>query len=1192
MCKKRHSAIKVRIISGLFALSAFNYGTAQAAATVSAPTTTAVSAAFSIDTTATDFYIFGDNVQKSGGTVFGDVTGTSEVATNSLYSVAWSGGAPTASSTGSTKYDVCALGSSYSPKATSCSFALKMPSSTATLDVWLRPNGNTGTLTYDVTVGGVKNSYSDASGIKRLTYSITNATVGETITFQVHNVVGSNGWHNIGFQAAQLKTPKTDQTISFSPALTGTVGQTANLTATASSGLATTLASSPSTVCKVTGNSVAFAAVGDCKVTANQAGDATYNAATEVSANIVVSNAPKTNQTITFSSLAAKVFGDADFNVSATATSNLPVTLSATGSCSLTSSMVKITGAGDCSIKASQAGDTTYNAATDVTQTFAISKANQIITFTPALTGTASQTTTLSATGGLSNSAIVFASSTPTICTVTGNSVAFVAVGTCTVTANQAGNANYNAATQVSANIVVSNAPKTDQTISFSPALTGTVGTNATLSATATSGLTAITFASSPSTVCTISGNSVSFVNAGNCIVTANQVGNDKFNAAKEVSANIVVSNAPKTDQTISFSPALTGMIGTTVDLSATATSGLTAITFASSPSTVCTMSGNVVSFVSAGNCIVTANQVGNDKFNAAKEVSATIVVSATEIVKKDQVVTFTSELTALAGETAILSATVDSGLTPISFSSYPVEICEIAGENVTYKAEGTCSVVAKQAGNEQFNPVEQKVEISVMSKGVFSLNFADAKDNPVFQAVEGEYLKIGLTFKANTTDVGKTAKFYLKATAGNTALMLTDKGFLPATDPLQTFTSVTLPAEQISLPLYTGVLPVGKYSVYAAYQTADSKEEATSVFTVKGKQTLTATNFPTSVIVGEKVALTLTGGASNNPIVLTSTTADICTVQDKTVTFIAEGYCELQATQDGNESLMNGIATGFISVKSAGVISLSVTDKDGEAIAEAMDVDTLNIGLTLKALTDDIGKTATFYLTAKKEGETKLMFANGKWVTVTNPLQAAASSVLPKDAIALPLYSGTLGAGKYTVYAKYQIGDKVVEATSVLNVVSKVYADAYAATKAAGYPETYATAYAATKAAGQSDHYATAYVTAIATGRTDRYATFYATARDGGRSVVYATAYATARNGGRSVVYATAYARQREAGKSEAYATAYATAEGAGKSEAYATAYATVKGAGKSESYATAYAQAIASGKSEIEARMAAQGK
>jgi len=824
MYRIRHNAIKVRIISGLFALSAFNYGTAQAAATVSAPTATAVSAAFSIDTTATDFYIFGDNVQKSGGTVFGDVTGTSEVATNSSYSVAWSGGAPTASSTGSMKYDVCALGSSYSPKATSCSFALKMPSSTATLDVWLRPNGNTGTLTYDVTVGGVKNSYSDASGIQRLTYSITNATVGETITFQVHNVVGSNGWHNIGFQAAQLKTPKTDQTISFSPALTGTVGQTATLSATASSGLATTIVSSTPTICTLSGTTLSFAAVGTCTVTANQAGNTAYNAATQISANIVVSNAPKTNQTISFNALAAKVFGDADFNVSATATSNLPVTLSATGSCSITNSTVKITAAGDCSIKASQVGDTTYNAATDVTQTFIISKANQIVTFTPALTGTAGQSTTLSATGGLSNSAIVFASSTPTICTVTGSSVAFAAVGTCTVTANQAGNANYNAATEVSANIVVSNAPKTDQTITFSPALTGTVGTNATLSATATSGLTAITFVSSPSTVCTISGNSVSFVSAGNCIVTANQVGNDKFNAAKEVSATIVVSAIPKTDQTISFSPILTGTIGTTVDLSATATSGLTAITFVSSPSTVCTISGNTVSFVSAGNCIVTANQVGNDKFNAAKQVSATIVVSAAEIIKQEQSLSLQlNPSTGIAGDVLTVNITKGESGNAVTLSSSTTDICSVQNTSVTLLKEGTCSVVAAQAGNTQY--LEASASGSVLVKtnqAIFSAKVLSNKDTSgqLTQVSQLDTVNVSLKVVPAPRDIGKNADLFLTVKMGTNWFILTPESWKAwDTTTLTPVKQATLNGT-IEVPIFSGQLPItGNLEFYAAYR-------------------------------------------------------------------------------------------------------------------------------------------------------------------------------------------------------------------------------------------------------------------------------------------------------------------------------------------------------------------------------------
>jgi len=300
---------------------------------------------------------------------------------------------------------------------------------------------------------------------------------------------------------------------------------------------------------------------------------------------------------------------------------------------------------------------------------------------------------------------------------VTGNSVAFVAVGTCTVTANQAGNANYNAATEVSANIVVSNAPKTDQTISFSPALTGTVGTNATLSATATSGLTAITFASSPATVCTISGNTVSFVSAGNCIVTANQVGNDKFNAAKEVSATIVVSATAKKDQAVYpdaiyqyFPTGLIGTVGQTVTLSERTTFGLP-VAFGSSPSTVCTVSGNVLSFVGAGNCIVTANQAGDANYNAAKEVSATIVVTANQTIN---FISPAAQVNPSYNPSLTLTATASSNLAVVFASSTPT-ICTVSGNVLSFVREdylryryGTCTITANQAGNEKFNAAKE----------------------------------------------------------------------------------------------------------------------------------------------------------------------------------------------------------------------------------------------------------------------------------------------------------------------------------------------------------------------------------------------------------------------------------------------------------------------------------------------------
>ena len=81
------------------------------------------------------------------------------------------------------------------------------------------------------------------------------------------------------------------------------------------------------------------------------------------------------NQTIAFGSLANKTFGAAPFTVSATASSGLPVSFAATGNCSVSGDLVSITGAGSCTITASQSGDTNYSAALDVSQTFSIAKA-------------------------------------------------------------------------------------------------------------------------------------------------------------------------------------------------------------------------------------------------------------------------------------------------------------------------------------------------------------------------------------------------------------------------------------------------------------------------------------------------------------------------------------------------------------------------------------------------------------------------------------------------------------------------------------------------------------------------------------------------------------------------------------------------------------------------------------------------
>jgi hypothetical protein len=189
-------------------------------------------------------------------------------------------------------------------------------------------------------------------------------------------------------------------------------------------------------------------------VTASQPGDVIYNPAFDIARTFSIT---KGNQAITFGALAAKTFGDADFVVSATSSSGLSVSLSASGNCTLNGTTLHITAAGSCTVNASQAGDANYNAAPDVSQTFAIAKASQTITFAALPNkrfGVPNFTVHATASSGL---AVSFAANGS--CRVSGTTVHLTSAGTCTLTASQPGNANYNAATSVARAFTVSRPP-------------------------------------------------------------------------------------------------------------------------------------------------------------------------------------------------------------------------------------------------------------------------------------------------------------------------------------------------------------------------------------------------------------------------------------------------------------------------------------------------------------------------------------------------------------------------------------------------------------------------------------------------------------------------------------------------------------------------------------------------------------
>src|SRR5262249_27657123 len=90
-----------------------------------------------------------------------------------------------------------------------------------------------------------------------------------------------------------------------------------------------------------------------------------------VSLNDAFTIVAKNQQTIVFAVLANKTYGDSPFALLATGGgSTQPVVYAASGTCTISGNIVTITGAGTCTVTASQAGDANYNPAPTLTQTF------------------------------------------------------------------------------------------------------------------------------------------------------------------------------------------------------------------------------------------------------------------------------------------------------------------------------------------------------------------------------------------------------------------------------------------------------------------------------------------------------------------------------------------------------------------------------------------------------------------------------------------------------------------------------------------------------------------------------------------------------------------------------------------------------------------------------------------------------
>ncbi|MEZ5537813.1 MAG: hypothetical protein R3F02_19595 [Thiolinea sp.] len=99
--------------------------------------------------------------------------------------------------------------------------------------------------------------------------------------------------------------------------------------------------------------------------------------------------------------------------------------------------------------------------------------------------------------------------------------------------------------------------------------------------------------------MCTISGNTVTLLAAGTCTLTANQAGNDDYEAASGSHKDITVSKA---SQTVTFdvaTPASKTLGDAPFDVTTGGDSG-NDVVLGSSTTDMCTVSGNTVTLLTA----------------------------------------------------------------------------------------------------------------------------------------------------------------------------------------------------------------------------------------------------------------------------------------------------------------------------------------------------------------------------------------------------------------------------------------------------------------------------------------------------------------------------------------------------------------------------------------------------------------
>lgn len=435
--------------------------------------------------------------------------------------------------------------------------------------------------------------------------------------------------------AVSLPPTKTAQSITFnalSPVAFGTAPGT--LSATATSTLAVTFASSDSTIATCTGTNgtaLTYLRAGTVNIIASQAGDATYQAAIDFVRPLTI-----TKKALTVTGTAAtRVYGIPN---PALAHNAITGWVGSDTEAVLTTPITDTTNA----LQTSNVG--AYNVIPGggfaanysfvyVNGVFTITKADQTIDLpgiADAALNAAPFLAPASATSGLSP--VISIVSGPATVDAGGLITLTGTAGPVVVAADQAGNGNYNAAPQQQTTFTVLPLVKNPQVLTITPIPTQVFGVGTVpIAAISDKGLTvSVTVLGGPGTLPASTAacpTTLTVTGAGTIVLQFTQAGDVNTLPATPTDVSVIVNKAPNT---IVFDPIVDKNISDGIfDVSATATAG--AVTFSTDNSGVLQQLDND-SFnpISGGHAVITASQPGDANYLAAQSIDQRFEVVTT----------------------------------------------------------------------------------------------------------------------------------------------------------------------------------------------------------------------------------------------------------------------------------------------------------------------------------------------------------------------------------------------------------------------------------------------------------------------------------------------------------------------------------------------------------------------------------